>query len=504
MRSLAYFGRLGMHAARKGSLKATPDGLDALYGWLRKQRRAPSAKAAVYQAERILLTEGPGYNVSCATRLLDYLNACGRRLIKGSPGQVREKQAELERLLASNRSAGQQQITPLSIPLYALLVDDLARRVPSARRMWRPDDSVDEEGLEAVAPTNGLVELPSDSRLCVIGDLHGDASTARVIAHWLRRKFLKDEGKKKPPARAVFLGDYVNNGLKSIEVLEEVLRLQRDFGDSVILLSGNHEFGETYATALEEFFETHWGQWNELSRTLSPEWKRPPGHYGHVRLDLVVRYGADAGEAVHRKFELWGRSLPLCAFHPGLGLFMSHSAGPETPAAGQLSRTSLQQAKGQALDIKKLVFDGYEAWKAECDTVHARMVNNRNVTPATLDALKESVGADVFVVGHTHYRSGDLDVEADNGLELRRVTDHKGGRLATVCSSHPRSADAGHYISRELEAQRREVFLGTARNEKPQPSRHCAAFACVAVFDDTPPTRGLIMPKNLLPLYQLQ
>ncbi len=515
MNSTAYFDDLRQKAKSSGKLKATARGLDELKEWLQRttsrQDMPTGTKEAIekawdYRVERIHLAADPQPGVPYATRLLSYLDAYGKRLIsKSSTSAGRGKKwAALRSLIASITSARQQPRPPL---LYRLLNENLPRALRRAWGVPGPNAPFAEGVMEETAPKNGTKVLPKRSRLYVIGDIHGDASSASVIAKWLKGKLPKKGAKPDRRARAVFLGDYVNNGLKSIEALEEVLRLKCRCGESVVLLSGNHEFGETYATALKEFLDTHWTQWSDLSGTLTPEWKTPPGHYGHVRLDLVARYGAEAGEAVHRMFELWGRSLHLCAYHPGFGIFMCHSLGVVKPKNGQSYGLALRQAKRDTSDIRKLAFDGYESWKAESGSNHARMVNSRDITPATLRALTQGlaelgeVGA--FVVGHTHYRSGDLDVSDEWGSALRRAADDTDGWLATICSSHPRSADAGHYISREFEAARREVFLDTNPKEKWQPSRHCAASSCVAVFEDTPPARRPITPKDLRPLYEL-
>ncbi|MCP4613670.1 MAG: serine/threonine protein phosphatase [Planctomycetes bacterium] len=484
MNSKNYFEKLRREAEQKGYLSATPDGLNALDKWLKESKGLTNKKAREYQTERIHLLDSQGSKKPYTTRLLEYLNAYGTRLIKASTtAEKSEKEAHLENLLTSIRDASQKSLLSISIPLYTLLDNDLSKHSPTSSDIVDPNKIVDEQSLADVAPENCILKLKKAAKVYVIGDIHGDASTAKLIANWLSDK-LKN-------ANAVFLGDYVNNGLQSIGVLEEVLRLKQKFSKSVILLSGNHEFGETYATALTEFFSTHWDQWLELSASLTPEWKAPPGHYGHVRLDLVVRYGAEVGEAVHRKFELWGRSLPLCVLYRDV--FMCHSIGLCKSQHAGLSRNALESAKKNLSDIKKLVFDGYEAWKEDCENLHASMVNNREITADTINTLKENVNANLFLVGHTHYRSGDRDVIG--GGVLQRAAKKKSGCIATICSSYPRSKDAGHYIAREFEWKRRKIF------EETEPSRDCSATSCVVVLEDS---TTKLLPEHLLPLYRMK
>ncbi|WP_370339515.1 metallophosphoesterase family protein [Parvularcula marina] len=78
-------------------------------------------------------------------------------------------------------------------------------------------------------------DMPEESPLLVaIGDIHGRAD---LLAKLLRRleKKLRDE-----PYRLVFLGDYVDRGAESREVLNMLLGLQDRYPDTVFL-RGNHE-----------------------------------------------------------------------------------------------------------------------------------------------------------------------------------------------------------------------------------------------------------------------
>jgi hypothetical protein len=477
---------------------ATPDSLDALDRWLESKGRGHwSKKAREYVAERIHLLGNQHTDEPFTVRLAEYLSAYGTRLIGKSTTASQDKKAHLDHLIASIKKASQASVSPSSLSLYNLLDQALSEQDTVATDTAAPGQIVEDSLLRA-APENGLLELDKASELCVIGDLHGDASTAKRITDWLRVKFSSTGTEM--PARAVFLGDYVNNGLKSVKVLEHVLGLKSEYPQHVTLLSGNHEIGETYATALTELLETHWDQWHRLSASLTPGWKTPPGHYGHLRLDLAVHYGADVGEAVHRRFELWGRSLPLCALHEGI--LMCHSIGLGKLRPSDFSRAALNKAKRDRSDIRKLVNEGYEAWKADKESLHASMVSNRDITARTLESFGAAIGARLFLVGHSHYRSGDRDVT--EGPILRRATRHEQGRLATICSSHPRSRDAGHYIAREFEWTRRAK--GTD-SDNPEPSRECVATACVAVIKDSADcpkdAPAFLKAGDLVPLYQL-
>jgi hypothetical protein len=304
--------------------------------------------------------------------------------------------------------------------------------------------------LSGVAQWRDVVFLPPQAEIYVIGDSHGDPCSTRRVLDEIRR--MTGFEQLSAPARPyiVFLGDYVNNGLDSIGNLVEILRFQNQHPRHVILLSGNHEFRESWHTALDEYFEVHW-----TNATRNPfAGKLPPDHYGHIRLDLARKFGAAAGEQLYRAFEDWGLSLPYICFDAH-GLMMSHSVGK---LEGPIKLADLVGAKQDDLaSIRRL---GYAAWKKEQKSPHAALVNNRAINGALLDEF-DALGVSHFAVGHSHYRSGDIL--------------HSAKTLITVCPSHPLSPDAGHYMYQEMELERRNK-----RAEEGLPQG--AACACYVSF----------------------
>ncbi|MCK5340246.1 MAG: serine/threonine protein phosphatase [Desulfobulbaceae bacterium] len=69
-------------------------------------------------------------------------------------------------------------------------------------------------------------------RTFVIGDIHGCSEALKALFQKITPDPLTD--------RIVFLGDYVDRGLDSKQVVSELLRLQSQFPD-IIFLKGNHE-----------------------------------------------------------------------------------------------------------------------------------------------------------------------------------------------------------------------------------------------------------------------
>jgi hypothetical protein len=467
MRIQPDFPQIAERARAENVLRLSCRGLDQLDIWLYDNRYVSDPYEAHYVRERICLIPCDTYE-SYASQVLQYLQALGEQIIRQDNVDEDEKRRYLHEILAAVRQAeseaGKNAENELSI-----LLNDAIDRIKQNRR-------------DKTESSNDVVELPKNGTLYVVGDIHGDAHTAKLLTRYLGRE-IEDNCET---TYAVFLGDYVNNGLQSVATLLEVLRFQKHYPGNVVLLSGNHEGPETYATAIAEFFHVHWGQWRRFSQTTSPTFKAPPRHYGHLRLDLIQRFGITAGETTYRAFAQWGRLLPFLVVSQK-GIFVSHSVGLRPGSA--LVRSDFECAKQDQADVRNLEAIGFEAWKREQSTLHSQMVNNRVIKREMLDKLNDIFGSNVFVVGHTHYRSGDRD-----GFDqMSRLPATKNGLLVTLCSSYPRSPDAGHYIAYEFEASRRKEAISQGREG--------VAFPCIARFNEE--QVDFIMETNILPLFDI-
>ncbi len=80
----------------------------------------------------------------------------------------------------------------------------------------------------------GLVKIEGNEKLIVIGDIHGDLQSINYIIK--ESKFLKSKN-----SMLIFLGDYIDRGEYSPQVLYKVLNLKLLFPGRVVLLRGNHE-----------------------------------------------------------------------------------------------------------------------------------------------------------------------------------------------------------------------------------------------------------------------
>ena len=94
-------------------------------------------------------------------------------------------------------------------------------------------------------------DIPADSTVLVIGDIHGDYNALEsVLDRWIDKKYLIKETSStdKNPVyllgNKVFVistGDLIDYGKHSLNVLCAMLRLREDNKDKVMLLCGNHE-----------------------------------------------------------------------------------------------------------------------------------------------------------------------------------------------------------------------------------------------------------------------
>lgn len=84
--------------------------------------------------------------------------------------------------------------------------------------------------------------LPPDSRVILMGDLHGDIrSLITVLGRFQERRWFDGFKLIEPGMHLVFLGDYTDRGHYGVEVLYTLLRLKEANPDRVHLVRGNHE-----------------------------------------------------------------------------------------------------------------------------------------------------------------------------------------------------------------------------------------------------------------------
>lgn len=91
--------------------------------------------------------------------------------------------------------------------------------------------------VASISRDGGLVRISENSRIVVLGDIHGDFET--LIRILVRADVPRMLGSGS--GLLICLGDYVDRGEHPLEVLYLLLRLQNLHPDRVVLLRGNHE-----------------------------------------------------------------------------------------------------------------------------------------------------------------------------------------------------------------------------------------------------------------------
>jgi serine/threonine-protein phosphatase PP1 catalytic subunit len=96
-----------------------------------------------------------------------------------------------------------------------------------------------EWGINSFRGTPPVVHVHSHQPILVVGDLHGNFESLKkvlTVYHEFQSSY------------CVFLGDYVDRGESSVEVLNVLLALRQRLGDHLVLLRGNHEDPEIFST----------------------------------------------------------------------------------------------------------------------------------------------------------------------------------------------------------------------------------------------------------------
>ena len=87
---------------------------------------------------------------------------------------------------------------------------------------------------------NGRTRLPATAageRVYAVGDVHGRLDLFRKLLKQLEA----DAGSQKCPTRIILLGDLIDRGPHSMQMLELARRMQRQNSDRLVVLGGNHE-----------------------------------------------------------------------------------------------------------------------------------------------------------------------------------------------------------------------------------------------------------------------
>jgi serine/threonine protein phosphatase 1 len=224
--------------------------------------------------------------------------------------------------------------------------------------------------------------IPEGQVVFAIGDIHGRADLLRALvpAIW------KDRGEKSGKhTTIVFLGDYIDRGPASDEVLQILIDLQENKSVDWVFLRGNHE------QALLDFIEdpeagAAWGEWGGRETMASYGVNGP--HGADARLWRMARDSMEAG--MPRAHMAFLRAMPTR--HEIGDYFFAHGgARPGVPLDRQSERDLLtirqpflQSAKG----FEKVVVHGHSI-AAEVHSDHRRIgIDTGAYATGTLTAVR--------------------------------------------------------------------------------------------------------------------
>jgi serine/threonine protein phosphatase 1 len=145
--------------------------------------------------------------------------------------------------------------------------------------------------------------MPSPMKTFVFGDVHGALTKLERLLESCRA-VAQDQ-----PAKLIFLGDYIDRGPHSKEVVETLIELTAQAPDSILCLLGNHE--ALALAALEgDRAETAWQV--------------------HGGMATLRSYGVTSARALPRSHLDWFRSLPR-KYDDGLRFFVHAGIDPDRP-----------------------------------------------------------------------------------------------------------------------------------------------------------------------------
>ncbi|MEZ5335248.1 MAG: metallophosphoesterase family protein [Methanolobus sp.] len=87
------------------------------------------------------------------------------------------------------------------------------------------------ETLELFKNEKAIVNINSENAM-IVGDLHGNFEALEFLLNFRTKTECKD---------MIFLGDYVDKGEESVDVLSRLLELKLEEPENITLLRGNHE-----------------------------------------------------------------------------------------------------------------------------------------------------------------------------------------------------------------------------------------------------------------------
>lgn len=178
--------------------------------------------------------------------------------------------------------------------------------------------------------------LAPDRPFYALGDIHGRADLLETALEWVESdRAARDE--MGPAPVLILLGDYVDRGEQSAQVLDRLFALQRDHPDRVVCLMGNHE------KMMLEFLDdpagrgTRWLRNGGLQTLAS---YRIGGLAERADAEDLMEACEALEKALPKGMEAWLRGLPL-RWQSGNICCVHASMDPDLPPAEQNARSLL-------------------------------------------------------------------------------------------------------------------------------------------------------------------
>lgn len=106
------------------------------------------------------------------------------------------------------------------------------------------EDWLEQKGLkDRIVNLFGLVYIPSDYKVIAVTDIHGDIYALQEAVE----RFENEKKKGNTKVAFVCMGDFVDRGDYSFEVVKRLFKLKREYESDVVIMKGDHEVEETIA-----------------------------------------------------------------------------------------------------------------------------------------------------------------------------------------------------------------------------------------------------------------
>lgn len=279
--------------------------------------------------------------------------------------------------------------------------------------------------------------IPDDNRIIVIGDIH---SSIWALSTILPQYMDNTKNKLKRNTHIIFLGDLVDRGPLSLEIIVLVFKLKVDNPDNVHIINGNHEHGSGKYTSYTGSFDFYHETQRQLITTSNSD-----------SLIGKVEFAAKIWETIQSIFSKM--QTYLCVKHMNKRYFMSHGGYPVKvesnkiiPVARNDIDKNLKMSNNQFLwndysfnkdtDVSSLRWregkNGLDTYRMEHDSVYRDraifMLGTNNVKH-----FKKMWDVDLIITGHqdTWALSG-IPTDIDNANSMFRLNKDLHTELYTV------------------------------------------------------------------------